>query len=298
MASEPHVAIVTGASRGIGNAISRRLASAGVKVVATARSMRPGDGQYKGSLEETVAEIRADGGDAVAIIADLADPAYDRAGLLQGAESAFRAPVDIIVNNAAGARHFEMTYETMTAEMFRATLEVNVWSGWDLALKAIPGMKRRGAGWILNISSRGAAPRTGPPFRQTPLIFGQCLYGGTKAMIDRVTTGAASELYAENIAVNALAPESAVATENAVRVANPGAASSEPLETVAEAALALCSGDPKVLTGRVAYSLSLLIELGRPVRSLDGSALLSGWQPNEIDRARLARPYLAMEAAG
>jgi hypothetical protein len=57
----------------------------------------------------------------------------------------------------------------------------------------------------------------------------------------------------------------------------------------------LCTGEPQALTGRVAYSLSLLVELGRPVRTLDGAALLEGWQPGEIDGARLGRPYLVMD---
>ena len=56
----------------------------------------------------------------------------------------------------------------------------------------------------------------------------------------------------------------------------------EPLETMAEAALALCTGDPQVLTGRVAYSLQLLVELQRPVLDLHGDALVEGWQPADL----------------
>src|SRR5205085_900201 len=110
---------------------------------------------------------------------------------------------------------------------------------------------------------------------------GQVLYGASKAMLDRMTTGAAAELWADGIAVNALAPEAAVATENARTVAGVTAEISEPEETFAEAALALCTGDPAVLTGRVAYSLSLLVNLGRAVHTLDGRALLEGWQPDQ-----------------
>jgi citronellol/citronellal dehydrogenase len=56
----------------------------------------------------------------------------------------------------------------------------------------------------------------------------------------------------------------------------------------------LCSGDPRTLTGRIAYSLSLLVEQQRPVRTLDGASLLEGWQPGEIDPARLTPSYLRM----
>ena len=56
----------------------------------------------------------------------------------------------------------------------------------------------------------------------------------------------------------------------------------EPLDTMAEAALALCTGDPDRLTGRIDYSLQLLVELQRPVRDLHGEALVEGWQPADL----------------
>jgi hypothetical protein len=61
----------------------------------------------------------------------------------------------------------------------------------------------------------------------------------------------------------------------------------EPIETMTEAALALCTCDPEQITGRVTYSLSLLKELRRPVFRLDGCTLLAGWQPDEIPDAHL-----------
>jgi hypothetical protein len=64
------------------------------------------------------------------------------------------------------------------------------------------------------------------------------------------------------------------------------------MEAFVEATLALCDCDPRVLTGRVLYSLSLLDELRRPVRTLDGRALVPGWQPGEFDPARLRPGYL------
>jgi NAD(P)-dependent dehydrogenase (short-subunit alcohol dehydrogenase family) len=112
-------------------------------------------------------------------------------------------------------------------------------------------------------------------------------------MLDRLTTGAAMELHPSNIAVNALAPEAAVRTENADSVVTLAESVVEPAETMAEAALALCTGDPQVMTGRVAYSLSLVVELQRPVYSLDGRSLLTGWQPGDIDPNRLRKGYLA-----
>ena len=68
--------------------------------------------------------------------------------------------------------------------------------------------------WIVNISSRAAGPKVGPPYPQTQ-VGAQILYGSSKSMLDRITTGAAMELFEYGIAVNSLAPEAAVMTENA-----------------------------------------------------------------------------------
>ena len=195
-------------------------------------------------------------------------------------------------------RRFELRFEGMDAAAFREQVEVNVWAAWDLMLAALPGMRAQRRGWVLNISSQGAAPKVGPPYRAVPMVGAQCLYGSTKAMLDRFTTGAAMELYDDGIAVNALAPEGAVATENAKTVAGVRDDRSEPLETVAEAALALCVGDPTKSTGRVTASLSLIVERNLAVHTLDGTRLVEGWQPDDIDRARLVRPYLSAFAKG
>jgi citronellol/citronellal dehydrogenase len=261
-------------------------------VAVTSRTLRPGDGQLEGSLDETVELIRAAGGTAVPVVADLADPALDFGHIVGSTERAFGSPVDVLVNNAAAIRHFEMHFDSMTAEVFHQSTQVNVWAAWQLAVLVIPGMRAKGAGWILNISSRAAGPRVGPPYAANELA-GQCLYAGTKAMLDRLTTGAAMELYDDNIAVNALAPESAVATDHALSVANLDPRHCEPPETIAEAALALCTSDPRLVTGRVTYSLSFLAELHRAVRTLDGRHLLDGWQPDQIEVGRLRSSYLA-----
>ena len=84
-----------------------------------------------------------------------------------------------------------------------------------------------------------------------------------------------------DVAINALTPQ--VAIVNAVGSGLvPNSDLFEPVETMAEAALALCTGDPSVLTGRIAYSLQLLLELDRPVFNLTGEGLVDGWQPADL----------------
>jgi NAD(P)-dependent dehydrogenase (short-subunit alcohol dehydrogenase family) len=276
------VAVVTGASRGIGSAIARRLAAEGAKVLVTARSMEPDDHPYEGSLQETVRRIEELGGEAVAISADLSDPDYDRSAIIDRAESAF-GPVDILVNDAAASMYIPFT--EISKNRFRISMEVNVHAPWDLMQRVVPSMRQRGEGWILNISAAIARIPPGPPYTKM-WTGGACIYGSTKAMLERVTAGVALECSDDGIAVNSLAPHAAVMTPGAAAVAfdkHPvDPASMEPMETMVEAALALCTGDPRVLTGRITTSITLIKELGRPVYSLDGRELVKGWQPADI----------------
>ena len=92
---------------------------------------------------------------------------------------------------------------------------------------------------------------------------GSTVYGMCKAALERFSTGLAAELYADNIAVNALSPSRVVPTPGTLfhhltTADNPDA---EPPAVMAEAALLLCSAEPRTLTGRVTYSQELLAEL-------------------------------------
>jgi NAD(P)-dependent dehydrogenase (short-subunit alcohol dehydrogenase family) len=284
-ACKGRVALVTGASRGIGKAIALRLAAEGARVAVVARSLRPEDHELDGSLEETVAAIRAGGREAHPIVADLSNP-DDRGDLIASAEAAFGAGIDILVNNAAAS--FYVPFETFALRKARLLFEVNVAAPWELMQAVLPGMKTRGRGWILNISTAAVIPPSGPPYALSGnAIDGAAGYAGTKAMLNRVTQSVALEVFKYGIAANALAPEAGVQTEGAMAVMNLPDEMCEPIETMAEAALALCTCDPAKLTGRVAYSLSLLKELQRPVFSLDGRTLVAGWQPAEIPNAHL-----------
>ena len=146
----------------------------------------------------------------------------------------------------------------------------------------LPGMRARGSGWIINVSSASAKPPTGPPFPPTAPSATGTIYGGTKAFLDRWTASLAAEVVTDDIAVNTLAPQAAAATEVLVEYSDIPPELYEPLETMAEAALVLATADATRMTGRIAYSLELLAELDRPTFDLKGVDPLDDWAPARL----------------
>lgn len=270
------VAIVTGASRGIGAAIAERFASEGAKVVLVARTIEPG-GKLPGSLDETAARIRARGGDCLCVQADLASET-ERARIVADTIAGYGG-IDILVNNAAWAR-FGAGY-AQPPQRVQLAYAVNLFAPHHLSQLVIASMKARGGGWILNLSSAtsnipGPAPyASGDRAFRFHTTHSPTLYGSTKAALERLSSGMAMELAADNIAVNTLAPVEAVASEGALKSGSiDELAHMEPIEAMAEAALALCSRPQAALSGRIALSLPLLRELGVAVMRLDGTTPL------------------------
>jgi NAD(P)-dependent dehydrogenase (short-subunit alcohol dehydrogenase family) len=262
-------ALITGASRGIGFAIARRFAAEGASVVLCA-SRWGAHGKLRGTLEEAVAQIRAEGGVAAGTVCDLSQ-ADARAELVRRAAEHF-GPLDIIVNNAAVSK-MRLPSEVTTSER-NWMYDVNLNAPIELAQQALTGMRERGRGWVLNISSASALQPV-VPYRDSQLAAHViCAYGATKAALDRYTQGLAHELAGTGIYINALAPENIVLTSGAdyVRdIARRSPDMAEPVEVMAEAALELCSGRH---VGRVTYSRRFLHSLGLMVKSLDGKHVL------------------------
>ena len=252
------VAVVTGASRGIGEEIAKRFAGDGAHVFVTARTVEEGDHVFAGSINGTVDAIRGAGGSAEAVAADLGK-AEDCDRLV-----ATTGPVDILVNNAA-ITYFEPAPE-FSESHYRLMFEVQVRAPFELAQAYLPAMRERGRGWILNISSGAAIHPKGPPYTRT--MGGGTVYGMCKAALERFTTGLASEVWNDGVAVNALSPSGLVLTPGVLhhkldQFAPPEF--QEPVSYMAEAAYALCTGDPKVLTGKVTYAKPILEELSIPL---------------------------------
>jgi hypothetical protein len=262
--------LITGASRGIGRAIARRLAAEGARVVLSASRMGK-HGELEGTLEQAVADIEASGGVAAAVTADLVSD-EERGDLVARAEQCF-GPLDILINNAAMGRWGLPSAAPLKDR--RKMIEVNLHAPVDLAQQVIPGMRERGAGWILSISSE-TARHFEVPYRDTPEAAHVIVpYGATKAALNRYMQGLAHELAPEGIFVNTLAPVAIVLTQETARFvghiakANPDMV--EPIETMAEAALELVT---ERHVGQAAYSRRILHSVGRSVRSLDGKDVL------------------------
>ena len=273
-------ALVTGSSRGIGRAIAQRLAAEGAAVVVTARALtassstRAGAASVlPGTIGETVELIETAGGRAFGVTADLEDP--QQRDLLIDEVLDRTGRIDILINNAGFADY--SLVEDMSLEIFDRTVEHYLRIPFVLAKAAVPHMRKRGAGWIVNIGSvTGLAPVR--PYRDYNKTSGDVIYASMKAALHRFTQGVAAELLDANIAVNCVGPSTAVRTPGAAQLI-PVDFPTEPVDYLAETVLAMCHLPAAERTGLVAFSLHYPWTLQLPVRSLDGTRLLPPLPP-------------------
>jgi NAD(P)-dependent dehydrogenase (short-subunit alcohol dehydrogenase family) len=179
--------------------------------------------------------------------------------LIEKAQAAF-GPIDILINNAA-ITYFAPVAD-FTEKRFKLMLEVQVYAPFHLAQLVLPSMKARKSGWIVNISSpAGLHPKQ--PY-MTGTARGGTVYGMCKAALERFTTGLASEVYDDGIAVNVVSPglvdTPGVAVHGLINERTKDRV--QPIGFIAEAVYRLASGDPKTMTGRIDYAEPFLKELG------------------------------------
>ncbi|MEX0683499.1 MAG: SDR family NAD(P)-dependent oxidoreductase [Dehalococcoidia bacterium] len=253
------VAIVTGASRGIGKEIAVLFAGEGAKVIAAARTEHEGDHQLPGGIHVTVDEIRRNGGEATAVRADVSDP-KEIERLVATTRDTY-GPVSVLVNNAALT--YYLPIKDFPLRRFQKMIDVDLTGPFLLAQAVVPDMLNAGHGHIINISSRAAFHPEGPPYELPPR--GGTVYGLVKAGIERFSSGLAHELYDSGIAVNSLAPTGIVASPGVLfhkLIQSGDDPRAEPIEYMASAALILATCDAKTLTGRITFSQPLLKEHG------------------------------------
>ena len=256
---EGRVALVTGASRGIGQAIAELFAAEGADVVCAARTINEGDHILKGSLGNTVQRIIGAGGSATAVAANISEEQDCRA--LFDAAIDIYGKVDILVNNAA-LNYYVPIVNYDVGKWMRA-FAVNVHGPFMLSRFVLPGMIERKSGAIVNISSGSAiGPGRGPYETEGR---GGTMYGASKAALERMTQGLAQEVQHHNIAITCYSPSQVVPTPGTIYhklVEGMNDPKSEPLKIMAKTALLLASEPAEKVNGRVTYSQQILKEFG------------------------------------
>ncbi|MDP6515214.1 MAG: SDR family NAD(P)-dependent oxidoreductase, partial [Alphaproteobacteria bacterium] len=185
MKLDKRVAVVTGASKGIGRAMALALAEAGADVVVTARSGT--------ALDGLAAEIADFGRESLVVVADLG--ARDSAANIAAAALDRFGRIDILVNNAA-VIHPRIDLADFDPDLWREVIEVNLTATAMLTKAVLPSMIERGAGKIINISSLGG--RRGGR--------GRSAYRATKAALFNLTECVASEVRRHGIDVTCICP--------------------------------------------------------------------------------------------
>jgi citronellol/citronellal dehydrogenase len=252
------VALVAGASRGIGADIARYLAAAGAKVGVAARTEVQSDPRLPGTIHSVTQEIRDDSGEATAVLLNLRDHDSIAAAVAKVAETYGR--LDILINNAAifvpgslekaQPRHIELSWQ------------VNLRGPILTMREAIPHMRAAGGGHILNLSSRGSTfPGPGPydPARQ-PGGF-DIFYGPEKSFLEHFSQRQAMALQPDNISVNVLAPTGLIRTPGS-RFAETSRENPEldfeTADAMAKAAVWICRQPASVFTGNIVYDEELV----------------------------------------
>jgi len=244
---EGRVAIVTGASRGIGRALAIRLAEEGADVVVAAKTEQSTE-KLQGTIYETAEEIRKRGRRALPVRVDVRDEQQIAAMVEQAAQTFGR--IDILINNA-GALWWKPVLET-PPKRFDLLMAVNVRAAYLCSYYVLPYMKRQRWGHIINMA---------PPIstRANPNMVAYMI---SKMGMARLAIGIAEEHRADNIAANALWPVTPIETA-AVIVNRLGERSQwRTPEILCDAVMAILRQEPSRCTGRMLTDEEILREAG------------------------------------
>ena len=246
-ALEGKVAIVTGASRGIGKALAIRLAAEGASVVLASKTVEPNP-KLPGTLEDVKKEIEKAGGKAFIQPTDVRHESQ----IIELVERTAKelGGIDILINNAGAL--FWAPVEATPSKRFDLVIEVNVRASFLCASHAIPHMKKRGGGHIINMS---------PPV--TPGVTkGRVAYMISKFGMTMLTEGLAEELKDDKILVHSLWPVTMVESQATI-----GHHLGEPSQwrapsVIVDSTLGLLTGQAKIASGRAVYDEEVLIAMG------------------------------------
>ena len=241
------VALVTGASRGVGRAIALALADGGADVACAASATDVSPLKLPGTIDETLRSVEQRGRRGLAIPTDLSQSDQVEAMVARTISTFGR--LDVLVNNAAITFPGDLELPTKRWDL---VMDVNLRAPLLAMKAALPGMIARRHGAILNVSSAAA----------TVPVPGLLVYGVSKAALERLTTGAAEELRVHGIAVNCFRIDAPLASEGFASNAPDGARSDwEPTEVAAQAAVWMLT-QPQVFTGQIKSLTELRREHG------------------------------------
>ncbi|OBH61475.1 SDR family NAD(P)-dependent oxidoreductase [Mycobacterium sp. E2479] len=292
-------AIVTGSSRGLGRAIALALAADGAAVAVAGRTEEVWDDRLPGTIGQTVADIEAAGGRAIAVRADLTD--RDQVARLVELAREALGPIGILINNAAftapgrppaaGGQPRDKAAKAVGAaatpagaaaakpagaaakpgwpgfistplHAYRRHFDIAVFAAYELMQMVCPDMIEAGGGSIINITSIASRlPGDGPYADRTGGVLPG--YGGSKAALEHLTQCAAFDLSDHNIAVNALSPSKPILTPGLSYYAR-NFDDTASADEFARAAVELALVDPAKVTGRTIGHLQVLDGSFRP----------------------------------
>jgi NAD(P)-dependent dehydrogenase (short-subunit alcohol dehydrogenase family) len=258
MALEGKVALVTGASRGIGEDIAKHLARAGAAVAVAARTEEVTDPRLPGTIHSVAKAITDAGGKALAVKMDVRSPESIAEGVEKTVNELGR--LDIVVNNAAVL--VPGTIETIQERHINLIYEIDLRGPLLVMRNAIPHMRKGGGGWIINISSvAGIFPGPGP--YENPRKGG-AFYGMVKAALERYSQGLAMEVQDGNISVNVLSPEGRIRTPGNMFAENSRENPSlefESADLMGKAAVWICE-QPASYTGHILFDSEVCRDQG------------------------------------
>jgi citronellol/citronellal dehydrogenase len=253
------VAIVTGASRGIGDYVSHHLARAGAKVAVCARTEEVTDARLPGTIHTVAESIREEGGEAIGVRMDV----RDAESIEEGVEAVHDVwgNIDILVNNAAIL--VPGTIESVQPRHIDLIWQIDLRGPLLLMKAVVPYMKAAGQGHIINVSSRaGVFPGPGP-YKETRA--GGSFYGMVKAGLERYSQSLAMELQDDNISVNVLSPQGRIKTPGNIWAENDPENPSlefEAADEMGKGTVWICEQPPQEFTGNILFDQDLCREQG------------------------------------
>lgn len=275
------VALITGASRGIGKAVALRLARAGCRIVVAAKTTEPHP-KLPGTIHTTVADCEALGSAALAVKMDVRDPAQVEAGVAAAVEAFGR--LDIVIHNA-GALWWKPLADTPVSK-FDLVMDVNARGAYALAYAAVPHLKAAGGGHFLTMS---------PPIDDR-LMKGKIAYLISKFGMTMIAKGVAAEHARDNIAGNALWPETAIESAATRNFGFGGPEHWYSADIVADATFEVVRRPPSEQTGQALLVMDVLRAAG--VTDFVPYRCVAESEPPVLDALRMPRAGGAERAGG